>query len=202
MVLELQCRRTSVKSEKFGKFDIPGYNFPFSFWRGKRHERPFISSPPTGWSSPSPTDQISNVVYLRFRVPTKVLRGEIEETGIRSRTLSKYLGFTYINDHWLFLGSNGYKQQPTLSGTRIKQTSRSLSSFILSQSNSPASVSSSSRRTQSGGGAKAQLRSTPSFFPGSWARDFLFPLSFFFLGTGDDDVELDIEPWLFGAFEK
>ena len=48
MVLELQCRRTSVKSEKFGKFDIPGYNFPFSFWRGKRHERPFISSPPTG----------------------------------------------------------------------------------------------------------------------------------------------------------
>ena len=65
-------------------FDIPGYNFPFFFLRGKRHERPFSSSPPTGWSSLSPTDQISNVVCLRFRVPTKSLRDESEEIGLWS----------------------------------------------------------------------------------------------------------------------
>lgn len=75
-------------------------------------------------------------------------------------------------------------QQPTLSGTRIKQSSRSSSSFMLSQSNSPASAS-SSRRTAPGGGAKAQLRLTPSFFP--WPSAFPLPFAdFFVVGAGEN----------------
>ena len=89
LVLKLPCRVVvsrvrQIGGEGFRGFDIPGYSFPFFFMRGNRHVRPFSSSPPTGWSSPSPTVQISNVVCLRFRIPTKVLWGDSEEIDLWS----------------------------------------------------------------------------------------------------------------------
>jgi hypothetical protein len=88
----------------------------------------------------------------------------------------------------------------TLSGTRISHNSTS-SPFTLSQSNSPASTS-SSMRTAPAGGLYAQFWSTPSFFP-SPVDDFCFPLSFDFFevflteivgsGVADDREDPDAD---------